>query len=98
MSLTFFTILISVTENEEAGELVARNEEEDEPKEGRAETKKSTLTFRNNIYWLVGGETQLMMKNTAKYIFQKNRLDLSDSELKAVEAKVLALARAEVFQ
>ena len=42
-SLTFFTILISVAEHEEAGELVARNEEEDEPKEGRAETKKSML-------------------------------------------------------
>ena len=78
---------------------MARNEEEDEPKEGRAETnKKSMSNSRNNIYWLVGGETQLMMKNTAKYIFQKNRLDLSDSELKAVEARVLALARAEVFQ
>ena len=48
MSLTFFTILISVTENEEAGELVARNEE-DEPKEGRAETKKSML-FLETIY------------------------------------------------
>ena len=44
----FFTILISVTENEEAGELVARNEE-DEPKEGRAETKKSML-FLETIY------------------------------------------------
>ena len=49
MSLTFFTILISVTENEEAAELVARNEEEDEPKEGRAETKKSML-FLETIY------------------------------------------------
>ena len=49
MSLTFFTILISVTENEEAGELVARNEEEDEPKEDRAETKKSML-FLETIY------------------------------------------------
>ena len=78
---------------------MARNEEEDEPKEGIAETnKKSMSNSRNNIYWLVGGETQLMMKNTAKYIFQKNRLDLSESELKAVEARVLALARAEVFQ
>ena len=68
------------------------------PKKVELKQKKSMLNFRNNIYWLVGGETQLMMKNTAKYIFQKNRLDLSDSELKAVEAKVLALARAEVFQ
>ena len=78
---------------------MARNEEEDEPKEGRAETNKKSMSIsRNNIYWLVGVETQLMMKNTAKYIFQKNRLDLSESELKAVEARVLALARAEVFQ
>ena len=74
---------------------MARNEEEDEPKETN---KKSMSNSRNNIYWLVGGETQLMMKNTIKYIFQKNRLDLSESELKAVEARVLALARAEVFQ
>ena len=60
--------------------------------------QKSISNSRINIYWLVGGETQLMMKNTAKYIFQKKRLDLSDSELKAVESRLLALARAEVFQ
>ena len=62
--------------------------------------KKYLFNSSNNILLLGGNEkeTQLVMRNTARYIFERNRLDLSDSELKAVERKVLALARAEVFQ
>ena len=36
------------------------------------------------------------MKNTAMHIFKWNRIDLSENNRRAVEAQVLAFAKAEV--
>jgi hypothetical protein len=36
------------------------------------------------------------MKNTAKNIFNMHKMDLSDGSLRALEAQVLSLSKAEV--
>jgi hypothetical protein len=36
------------------------------------------------------------MKNTAKYIFNAHQMDLSEKSLRALEAQVLSLSKAEV--
>ena len=37
-----------------------------------------------------------MLKNTARHMFHEHRMDLSVSSMKAIEAQVLAFAKAEV--
>ena len=46
---------------------------------------------------MVGNNSKILMKNTARHIFQTNRMDLSDMALKRAEAEVLSMARAEVI-
>ena len=50
-----------------------------------------------NISILVtGNDTEQVMQNTARHIFEWNRVDLSENAQRAVEAQVLAFAKSEV--
>ena len=53
--------------------------------------------FIFNIRILVAGnDTEQVMKNTARHIFKRNRVNLSENAQRAVEAQVLAFAKEEV--